>query len=52
MVNSMAEFELFVKGQKVKTNAFVAGVFHDVILALLNNLHDMDIEDITRVRIE
>ena len=48
----MAEFELYVKGKKISTNAFVAGVFHDVMLALLSNLRDMDISEIKSIKIE
>jgi hypothetical protein len=48
----MAEFELYVKGKKVPTNAFVAGIFHDVMLALLSHLRDIDLSEIKSIKVE
>ena len=48
----MAEFEIYLKGKKLFTNAFVAAVFHDVLLALLNNLRDVDVSEIKSIKIE
>ncbi len=51
MVKSMAILEVYVKGKKIDTNRFVRDVLRDVLLAILNNLHDVEIEDISKIEI-
>jgi hypothetical protein len=48
----MAEFELYVKGQKVRTNKFVTGVFREVMLALLRALDDVEMESVNKISVE
>jgi hypothetical protein len=43
--------KLFVGGEEVHMNEFVASVFHDVVLALLNNLRDIELNEISRIEI-
>ncbi|MHA1246554.1 MAG: hypothetical protein ACTSPE_04450 [Candidatus Thorarchaeota archaeon] len=47
----MAVMELYVKGKKISTNRFVRDVLHDILLAFLNNLHGVTVDDITRVEV-
>ena len=48
----MAQFELYVKGEKVRTNKYVTGVFQEVVLALLRTLDGVEIDSIARVSVE
>jgi hypothetical protein len=47
-----SEIEVYVKGNKLHMNGFVANVINDVMLALLNNLRGVDIERISKIQIE
>jgi hypothetical protein len=38
--------EVYVKGKKLPMNDFVSNVINDVMLAILNNLRDVEIEKI------
>ncbi len=50
-VMTMGTLEVYVKGQKIATNRFVRDVLRDVLLAILNNLHDVHVDDITKIEI-
>ena len=45
------KFELIIKGEKVFMNEFVENVIHDVIMALISHLKDIDIAEIERIEI-
>ena len=47
----MPAFELFVKGEKIVMNEFVNNVIHDVIMAVVSHLRDIEIDEIKRVEI-
>ncbi|MHA1934011.1 MAG: hypothetical protein ACW97A_01900 [Candidatus Thorarchaeota archaeon] len=47
----MPAFELLVKGEKVVMNEFVNNVIHDVIMAVVSHLRDIEIDEIKRVEI-
>jgi hypothetical protein len=47
-----SDFELYVKGNRIEMNDFVAGVVRDVLMAILSNLRGVDLEKITLVEIE
>jgi hypothetical protein len=44
--------EVYVKGKKLPMNDFVSNVINDVMLAILNNLRDVEIEKITKIEIK
>lgn len=44
--------EVYLKGRKLIMNNFVRNVFNDVMLALLNNLHDVEVEKISKIQID
>lgn len=44
--------EIYLKGKKLPMNKFVANVINDVMMALLNNLHDVKIDKISKIQIE
>ncbi len=46
-----SKLKLFVGGEEVHMNEFVASVFRDVFLALLNNLRDIEIDEISKIEI-
>jgi hypothetical protein len=46
------DVEVYVKGKKLHMNEFVANIINDVMLAILNNLRDVDIEQISKIQIE
>ena len=46
-----SDFELYVKGNRVEMNDFVAGVISDVLMAILSNLRDIDLDKIELVEI-
>lgn len=48
----MAEFELYVKGEKIRTNAYVSAILRGVMLAIISNLHDVTISDICKISVE
>ena len=48
----MSEFELYVKGEKVRTNKYVTGVFQEVILALIRTLDDVELDIVRKVSVE
>ena len=44
--------EVYVKGKKLPMNNFVSNVINDVMLAILNNLRNVDIDKISKIDIE
>ncbi|MFW9919899.1 MAG: hypothetical protein ACFFED_09885 [Candidatus Thorarchaeota archaeon] len=46
-----ADFELYVHGTKIPMNEFVSDLIHDVAMAILSNLHGVDITKIRRLEI-
>jgi len=46
-----ADFELFISGKKIPMNEFVSDLVHDVIAAVLKNLHGYELEKISRIEI-
>ncbi|MFX0055497.1 MAG: hypothetical protein ACFFAD_11275 [Candidatus Hermodarchaeota archaeon] len=46
-----SKLKLVVDGEEVHMNEFVANVFRDVVLALLNNLRDIELNDISKIEI-
>ncbi|MFX1270050.1 MAG: hypothetical protein ACFFAX_00100 [Promethearchaeota archaeon] len=46
-----SKLKLVVDGEEVHMNEFVANVFRDVVLALLNNLRDIELDDISKIEI-
>ncbi|MHA2262635.1 MAG: hypothetical protein ACXAEN_09625 [Candidatus Thorarchaeota archaeon] len=47
----MPPVELYVKGNRIPMNEFVNNVIHDVMMALLSHLRDMDLDEIKRIEI-
>ncbi|MFW9795116.1 MAG: hypothetical protein ACFFEE_12480 [Candidatus Thorarchaeota archaeon] len=46
-----SDFELYVKGNRIEMNDFVASVINDVLMAILSNLRDIDLDKIALVEI-
>ncbi len=46
-----AEFELYVKGEKIPINEFVSNVIHDFAFAIIKNLHGIELEKIAKIEI-
>ena len=46
-----ADFELYIGGNKIKMNEFVSDLIHDVVSAILKNLHGTELEKISKVEI-
>ncbi|MBN2228477.1 MAG: hypothetical protein JW779_02715 [Candidatus Thorarchaeota archaeon] len=46
------DLEVYLKGKKLFMNEFVASVISDVMLAILNNLRDVDIKKISKIQID
>jgi hypothetical protein len=46
-----SDFELYVKGNRIEMNDFVANVISDVLMAILSNLRDIDLDKIELVEI-
>ncbi len=46
------KLEVYLKGKKLPMNKFVENVINDVMLAILNNLHDVEIDKISKIDIE
>ncbi len=47
-----SDFELYIKGNRIQMNDFVANVISDVLMAILSNLRDIDLEKISLVEIQ
>ena len=46
------DFVLYVKGNEIQMNDFVSKIIHDVLMAVLSNLRDIDLDAITKVEID
>lgn len=46
------KLEVYVKGKKLAMNEFVENIFNDVLLAILNNLRNVEIDKISKIEIE
>ena len=46
------KLEIYVQGKRLPMNKFVENVFNDVLLAILNNLRNVEIEKISKITIE
>lgn len=47
-----SDFELYVNGNRIEMNDFVASVISDVLMAILSNLRDINLEKISLVEIQ
>ncbi|MGD9396969.1 MAG: hypothetical protein PVJ05_11115 [Candidatus Thorarchaeota archaeon] len=47
-----SDFVLYVKGNEIHMNDFVAKIISDVLMAILSNLRDIDLETITKIEID
>jgi hypothetical protein len=47
-----SDFVLYVKGEEIHMNEFVANVISGVLLAIISNLRDIDLDTITKVEID
>jgi len=46
-----SDFEFYIKGKKIMMNEFVGNVIHDVIMAIVSHLHDVDLKKIEKIEI-
>jgi len=46
------KIEVYVKGKRLPMNNFVANVINDVMLAIINNLRNVEIDKISKIDIE
>ena len=46
------KLEVYVKGKKLPMNDFVENIFNDILLAILNNLRNIEIDKISKIEIE
>ncbi|MFW9802802.1 MAG: hypothetical protein ACFFFC_09135 [Candidatus Thorarchaeota archaeon] len=46
-----SKLKLVVGGEEVHMNEFVANVLRDVVLALLNNLRNIELDEISKIEI-
>jgi hypothetical protein len=51
MCELSSDFEFYVNGKKIMMNEFVGNVIHDVIMAVVSHLHDVDLKTIKKVEI-
>ena len=47
-----SDFVLYVKGNEIHMNDFVAKIINDVMMAILSNLREIDLETITKIEID
>ncbi|MFW9807102.1 MAG: hypothetical protein ACFFFK_10280 [Candidatus Thorarchaeota archaeon] len=47
-----SDFVLYVKGKEIQMNDFVSRLIYDVMMAIISNLRDIDLEEITTIEIE
>ena len=47
-----SDFVLYVKGNEIYMNDFVAKIINDVLMAILSNLRDIDLDTITKIEID
>ncbi|MHA1909761.1 MAG: hypothetical protein ACW98Y_20865 [Candidatus Thorarchaeota archaeon] len=46
-----ADFELYVNGNKIPMNEFVSDLIHDLVSAIIKNLHGTELEKMSKVEI-
>lgn len=46
------KLEIYLKGKRLPMNKFVENIFNDVLLAILNNLRNVEIEKLSKIEIE
>ncbi|MFW9847457.1 MAG: hypothetical protein ACFFD6_11955 [Candidatus Thorarchaeota archaeon] len=46
-----SKLKLIVGGEEVHTNEFVEKIFRDVVLAMLKNLRDIDLIEISKIEV-
>ena len=46
------KLEIYLKGKRLPMNTFVENVFNDILLAILNNLRNVEVEKISKITIE
>ncbi len=51
MPKMTSDFEFYIKGKKITMNKFVGNVIHDVIMAIVSHLHDVDLKTIEKIEI-
>ena len=51
LLSTVKDMELYINGENVAMNEFVENVIHDVMMALLANLRDIDLSEIKRLDI-
>ena len=47
-----SDFVLYVKGEEIPMNDFVAKAISGVMMAIISNLRDIDLETITKIEID
>ncbi len=48
----VADFDLIINGKKIAMNEFVSDVIHDIMVALLSKLHNVELEKIRKIEVE
>ncbi len=46
------KLEVYLKGKKLPMNKFVENVINDVMVAILSNLRNVEIDNISKIEIE
>jgi hypothetical protein len=46
-----SDLKVIVGGEELQMNEFVANVIHDVVLAILNNLRDIHLDEISKIEV-
>ncbi len=46
-----SDLKVIVGGEELHMNEFVANVIHDVVLAILNNLRDIHLDEISKIEV-
>lgn len=47
-----SDFELYVNGNRIEMNDFVASVLSDILIAILSNLRGVELDKITLIEIK
>jgi len=47
-----SDYVLYVKGNEIQMNEFASRIFHDVLMAILSNLRDINLESISKIEID
>jgi hypothetical protein len=48
----VSDYVLYVKGNEIHMNDFVSKIIHDVLMAILSNLREIELESITKIEID